>query len=133
MTNILYRALIDELHDMYPKPGTCIKQWVIDTRDRARWCADTCPIVHVTYHRDNTDTLCRNVGRTPWLNLNHDYCYVCNDLRDIHSGDLDIAAWQIAWALLPPICEDHNKLSGEVAPFIDFDSLSRTFSILTKR
>lgn len=104
------------MKDLYPGPGTTVKQWVVDTWRESRWERETCPVVSVPLHDDNCGCQCRNAGQTRWLYLAHDSCYYCNDLYDAHVGDLDIAAWQMERASRPPICADPDRLSDEIGP-----------------
>lgn len=109
-------SLDTEMKELYPAPGMRIKQWVVEHWDRIGWERRTCPVVSVPDHIDNCDGHCRNVGTTPWVDLDHDSCYVCGDLYAKHAGDLDIAAWRMERAGLPPICADRDKLSDHIQP-----------------
>lgn len=104
------------LKDMYPLPGTRVKQWVVDMRRESAWERETCPRVQVFGHPDNTGVECRNVGSAPWSYLSHDCCSVCNDLLDAVGGRADMAAWTAERAARPPIEQDRSKLSDEVEP-----------------
>jgi hypothetical protein len=111
--------------DMYPLPGTRLKQWVVDSRREAAWENDTCPRFDVAEHDDNTGTLCRNVGRVPWTFLNHDCCHTCNEQLEAIENGPQVQAWLAAKAARPPIEQDRSKLSDEVQP--DYPPMSNPF------
>lgn len=104
------------MRDVYPRPGERIKQWVVDTGREQAWERETCPIVTVPDHRDNTGAECRNCGSSAWIYLSHDCCYVCNDQREATATRPDVVAWLAERAARPPIERDHKKLSDEIAP-----------------
>lgn len=127
------------LRDIYPTPGTRIKQWVVDENRESDWVRATCPVVDVPLHTDNCvgDGLeserdaeygppmgtyedrrlyCRNYGVTLWTYLNHDSCYTCGDLHEATADRPDIAAWRVLRDARPPITTDRSLLSDEIAP-----------------
>lgn len=130
MTNERMTSLNDVLRDLFPMPGTRLKQWVVDLREQAMWDLATCPVLRVPAHDDNTGLPCRNSGAAPWSALAHDCCRACNYLRDLHSGDLDVAAWQMRRAARPPICGDKGKLSDELEPPLSLGGLERAYRVL---
>lgn len=104
------------LKDFYPRPGERMKQYVADTLREHKWENETSPRVDVERHDDNTGIECRNVGRVPWTWLDHDACYDCGDRYEaLRDGPL-VQAWLAEKAKRPPICEDREKLSDEIAP-----------------
>lgn len=104
------------MKDMFPLPGTRIKQWVVDARRERAWASETCPRFDVTEHRDNTDAPCRNVPRAAWLDLvQHDCCHECGERGELLER-LHRRQWLAEKAKRPPIEQDHDKLSDEVQP-----------------
>jgi hypothetical protein len=109
--------------DVYPAPGTRIKQWVVDVRREHAWERETCPRIEVPTHEDNTGAVCRNAQtETPWSHLDHDCCYSCNDLQGATRDRADVQAWLAENANRPPIEADRTKLSDQVEPEIDPDA-----------
>lgn len=105
------------VRDMYPLPGTRLKQWVVDQRREAAWGRETCPLVLTETHDDNTGAPCSNSGAAQWLHLEaHDCCGDCNDLAESTRDRPDVATWLKAKAQRPPVCADRDKLSDEVEP-----------------
>jgi hypothetical protein len=102
--------------DMYPAPGSRLKQWVVDSRREQKWEDQTCPRFDVPEHDDNTGASCRNVGRSTWKQLEHDCCGVCCDLQDEKADDAQVAAWLTELDKRPPIEADRSKLSDEIEP-----------------
>jgi hypothetical protein len=109
---------MDQLfRDMYPLPGTRLKQWVVDSRRERAWEVQTCPRVVVPVHDDNTGLECRNARSTvAWTDLNHDCCGECNELMEATESRDDVSAWLAEKAKRPPIEQDRTKLSDEVEP-----------------
>lgn len=109
--------------DMYPAPGDRIKQWVVDYRREAAWESETCPRVAVPEHKDNTGAECRNSScSASWTYLDHDCCYVCNELQEATQDREDVQAWLAEKAKRPPVEQDRTKLSDEVQPNIMLES-----------
>lgn len=104
------------MKDLYPLPGTRIKQWVVDQRREAAWAAETCPRVGVPRHDDNTGCECRNFGPNLWAWLAHDCCSFCDDLYEYMAGRPDIAAWLVEKAARPAPTSDRSLLSDEIEP-----------------
>lgn len=106
------------LRDVYPLPGTRLKQWVVDLQREQEWERSTCPTVSVPDHSDNTGMPCRNqwAGAVPWTHLDHDSCYTCGDLHEAMRTRADVVAWLALKAARPPITSDREALSDEVAP-----------------
>lgn len=105
------------LKDYYPLPGERIKQYVVDMRRESKWERDTCPLVEVIAHDDNTNATCRNSATSvPWTYLSHDCCEVCCDLYEATETREDVQAWLAEKAKRPPIEQDKSKLSDEVEP-----------------
>lgn len=102
------------MRDLYPGAGTRIKQYVVELRREGAWERETCPLVDVPEHNDNTGTGCRNVGSTPWMWLAHDCCDPCGELHDATTSRPDVAAWRALRAGRPPITSDREALSNEV-------------------
>ena len=102
------------MKDLYPLPGTRLKQWVVDARREAVWVRETCPLVLVPAHDDNCGDRCRNVGVTAWAHLNHDSCHECNDLQEGVSREPEIVAWCADLAARPKSTSDLELLSDEV-------------------
>lgn len=121
------------MRDMYARPGEVIKQYVVDMGRESEWERETCPRVTVPVHDDNTGLQCRNSYSSQWSYLDHDCCYVCNDLYRAHAGDMDIAAWRMERALRPPICADKTKLSDQIAPPLPSMRDNPIFQALKKR
>ena len=103
------------LKDMYPLPGTPLKQWVVDQRRESQWESETCPRFTLAEHEDNAGTECRNsLASVPWTHLEHDWCYFCGDLHGRYEKTPEVQAWLAEKAKRPPVCADRSKLSGEV-------------------
>lgn len=128
-------SMNETMKDVYPTPGTRIKQWVVDQRKEREWTQATCPRVEVPPHIDNCTPgiygyeldaeygppigghiPCRNVGSAIWVDLDHDSCYVCGDLCAATRNRPDIAAWCVEQAARPRPCVDRSQLSDEIAP-----------------
>lgn len=105
------------VRDMYPPPGTRLKQWVVDQRREAAWQRETCPLVLTETHDDNTGVPCHCSGAAQWAYLeSHDCCGDCNDLAEATRDRPDVAAWLKLKAERPPVCADRDKFSDEVEP-----------------
>lgn len=103
------------LKDMYPLPGTPLKQWVVDQRRESRWESETCPRFTPGEHEDNTGVECRNsITSVPWTHLAHDCCYFCNDLGERYEQTPEVQAWLAEKAKRPEVCADRTKFSDEV-------------------
>lgn len=103
------------LKDMYPLPGTLLKQWVVDQRREAAWERETCPRLTPAEHDDNTGIACRNsMCSVPWTHLAHDCCYFCNDLGARYEQTPEVQAWLAEKAKRPPIEQDLTKFSNEI-------------------
>jgi hypothetical protein len=106
--------------DLYPEPGTRIKQWVVELQREQAWERETCPRIESPPHRDNTDLDCRNVPTATWLDLaHHDCCWDCNDFAERLADRPDIAEWRALRAARPPITSDREALSDEIAPNLE--------------
>jgi hypothetical protein len=77
-----------------------------------QWERETCPLVDVADHDDNTGTGCRSVGRTRWTHLDHDCCSVCDELQEQTMARADIKAWRALKAARPPITTDRAGRKG---------------------
>lgn len=115
-TNINVVAFDSIMRDMYPAPGSRVKQWVVDTWREQAWENETCPRVDVSEHNDNTGTGCRNVGRVPWTFLSHDCCGDCYLAYESLAERADVKAWLTLKEQRPPVCADRNQLSDQIAP-----------------
>jgi hypothetical protein len=116
------------LKDLYPLPGTRLKQWAVDSRREAAWERETCPRFDVPVHEDNCGRQCRNFGPTPWTFLDHDSCYVCCDMYEDKGQYEPVTTWLGHRANRPPIEADRDKLSDEVEA--DWPSMKN--SLLTR-
>lgn len=105
------------MHDFYALPGTRLKQYVVDYRREDKWELETCPVLEIEEHDDNTGASCRNVGRTAWSHLDHDCCYLCNERMEAAATHDDrVQEWLKEKAKRPPIEPDNMKLSDEYQP-----------------
>ena len=110
-------SLNETMKDVYPRPGTRIKQWVVDARREQQWERDTCPRIVMNDHEDNTGAPCRNCyGSVPWTYLDHDCCQICGDEHERIRMRPDVQAWLTERAARPAIEPDHSKLSDEIEP-----------------
>ena len=109
--------------DLFPIPGTRIKQWVVDSRRARQWDVETCPRVTLLPHRDNTDLDCRNVPSAIWIDLaQHDCCGHCNDIAEtMETSDPAVVAWLAERAARPPGCTDRTVLSDEIAEDVTYE------------
>lgn len=112
------------MRDLYPSPGTRVKQWVVDEYKLSAWVRATCPLVKVWPHRDNTGSWCRHGGpsdsdgdMSAWLHLSHhDCCYWCGNLAEATESRPDIAKWRAEYTERKlMVCIDRDKLSDEIA------------------
>lgn len=108
--------LTQVLKDMYPLPGTRIKQWVVDDREHRDWEEQTCPRFPVAAHEDNTGVRCSNLGSVLWVDLDHHCCYTCGDMYVRLKNMLEVLNWLVDLRKRPKPCEDMNKLSDQVEP-----------------
>lgn len=106
------------LKDFYPRPGTAIKQYVVDTRRVLDWEEKTCPRISVPVHDDNCGCPCRNIGVSTYEMLaNHDCCGECETMADNLLERSDIRAWHDELARrMADVCADRDKFSDQIEP-----------------
>jgi hypothetical protein len=109
------------IKDRYPAPGDRIKQYVVDEQRERAWEQRTCPHVGIGPHLDDDGEACmwRNAvaGDALWCDLDRNVnCSFCRLAGDRAQHRHDIAAWRVMKAQRPPICEDRDKFSEEIAP-----------------
>src|SRR6185436_7881931 len=105
--------------DLYPVPGTRIKQWVVDMRKEDEWVAATCPAVAWPEHLDNTGLPCSSLLLASWIErFSHNCCSTCGDVAAQVENDPMIAAWRAEKAARPGPTKDRDALSDEIAPDI---------------
>lgn len=110
-------SVVRTMKDFFPQPGERIKQYVVDMRREDRWERETCPRIQVPVHEDNTGVECSNSNSSvPWIDLDHHCCYVCGDLSESTRELVEARGWFAAKAARPPICDDLDKLSDQIAP-----------------
>ena len=112
------------MKDVYPLPGTRIKQWVVDMRREDEWERETCPRLAVPNHYDECDDIeaasgalrvCTGSGSTQWRALALRDCRFCEGYYHGASRLPEVVAWLAAKAARPPVCADRSKLSDEIA------------------
>lgn len=113
------------MKDVYPLPGSRIKQWVVDMRREDEWERETCPRLEVPQHYGDCDDTeaasgdvsdCASVGPTSWLDIHGRECRFCDGFSQGSLGLPEMVAWFAAKRARPPICADRNQLSDEIAP-----------------
>lgn len=118
-------ALDATMKDVYPLPGTRMKQWVVDMRREDAWERETCPVLDVPQHSEDCDDAeaasgelrdCASVGRTSWLDIHGRECRFCEGFAFGALGRPEMVAWFAAKKARPPICADRDQLSDEIAP-----------------
>lgn len=105
--------------DLYALPGTILKQWVVDFRREQDWEDATCPRVEFDTHEHIDDYDGRPFpfdGPRKFLILDDEDCDACAALYRKALERDDVKAWLVERAARPPICQDLNKLSDQVAP-----------------
>lgn len=109
-------TLDEEMRDLYPMPGTRLKQWVVDQRRERAWELATCPRLAVSDHLDNTGAQCRSRGDVPWCDLDdHDCCEICNSIAEQSITTVAVDEWLIEACNRPSPCVDRDVYSDEVA------------------
>lgn len=115
----------DTMKDMYPLPGSRLKQWVVDVRREDVWASETCPVLDVPEHYEDWDDteavsgelrVCASSGRTSWQDIRGRECQFCDGFAQGALKVPEMVAWFAEKAARPSICADHNQLSDEVAP-----------------
>jgi hypothetical protein len=115
-TRLTLESYGSTMKDLYPLPGTVLKQWVVDTYREDKWERETCPRFTVPQHDDNTGTECRNCwGDVMWTMLDHDCCYECGEWHRDFAKRPEVVAWLAERVKRPPIENDRTKLSDQVA------------------
>lgn len=103
--------------DLYPRPGTRIKQWVIDDRAVDAWERETCPQFPVDAHDGGDGITCPSCGPTLWIDLRHAECDTCSTLADKLRERPEVVTWCAEQAVRrAAITADHSLLSDEIAP-----------------
>lgn len=111
------------MKDVYPLPGTRIKLWVVEMRREEAWADETCPRLDVPNHYDDSEehaapgelTYCAGSGSTAWRDLGQRECRFCEGFYHGAASRPEVVAWLAAKAARPPITEDRDALSDEIA------------------
>lgn len=105
------------LKDLYPQPGSRIKQWVVEDRAVRAWERDTCPRYAVPAHDCDDGVQCPSSGCTQFIDILHAECDSCSELADKLRAAPEVAAWWAEYRTRhDSITADHSLLSDEIAP-----------------